>query len=193
MGKSKDDFIQMRQSDIKENMSEGIPMHHTAPNTVSPSVQVEIGFKALVSLDAASIDTLARAKVNEVAEGNLDAAKLFALGQKISLLGTTIVDNVKNYVYGKTYATKGETYTIDGVELTPSALGTKYNYSGTGDKQWEELNSQFEAIKKAKEDREKFLKTIKDKLDIYDPETSEVYTIQAPIKTETQGYKSKVK
>lgn len=187
MGKVKDMAMELEE-ELRASKSNELAQ----VKTVSPSVSVERGLTALTGLDAAAIDTLARAKVNEVAEGHLDAAKLFALGQKISLLGTTIVDNIKGYVYGKTYATKGETYTIDGVELTPSALGTKYAYDKTGDPEWELLNAIFENAKKAKESREKFLKALSEPLQFVDKD-GVGHTIQPPVKTEINGYKSKVK
>lgn len=160
--------------------------------TTSPSLSVSNGLSALVSLDAAGIDTLARAKVNEVAEGVTDPAKLFALGQKIALLGTSIVDNVKGYVYGKTYATKGETYTIDGVELTPASLAVKYDYRSSGSPIYDELLEAFETAKKNKEDYEKFLKSIKGSISINHPDTGEVMDIREPNKSETAGYRSKI-
>ena len=185
MTKTKDMAMQMREAETFDISQQ------KASVGLSPSAQVNNGLAALKHMDAASIDTLAKALIHEVAEGNAAEDKLFALGQKISLLGESIVSNVKNYVYGKTYCQKGDKYITDGVELTPSPLGTKYAYDETGDPEYAELTEAFKKAEKAKKDREAFLKTLKEPLNYVDKD-GVGWTIQPPVKTETQGYKSKV-
>ncbi len=184
--KTKEAAMQLREQEQSLDMG-----NQTASVGTPPSVRVNNGLSALKQMDAASIDTLAKALIHEVAEGNVAEDKLFALGQKISLLGESIVSNVKNYVYGKTYCQKGDKYITDGVELTPSPLGTKYDYEMTGDPVYAELNEAFKKAEKAKKDREAFLKTLKEPLNFVDND-GVGHTIQPPVKTETQGYKSKV-
>ncbi len=184
--KTKDAFMQLR--DEEQNTPVGT---NIALNNTSPSVRVNNGLSALKQMDAASIDTLAKALIHEVAEGNAAEDKLFALGQKINLLGSSIVDNVKNYVYGKTYCQKGDKYITDGVELTPAPLGTKYDYEISGDPEWRLLNTIAENAAKARKDREAFLKTLKEPLNYVDKD-GVGHTIQPPVKTETMGYKSRV-
>lgn len=184
MEKTKDAFMQLREQGEAT-------IDNNIPTTLSPSAQVNNGLNALKQMDAASIDTLAKALIHEVAEGNAPEDRLFALGQKISLLGSSIVDNVKNFVYGKTYCQKGDTYTIDGVELTPAELGVSYSYENTGDPVYAEIMETFKKAEKAKKDREAFLKTLKEPLNFVDND-GVGHTIQPPVKKATLGYKSKI-
>jgi len=187
MDKTKEMAMQMREQEQTFDISQ-----QKASVGISPSAQVNNGLSALKQMDAASIDTLAKALIHEVAEGNAAEDKLFALGQKISLLGESIVNNVKGFVYAKTYCQKGDKYITDGVQLTPSAIGTKYDYASSGDPIWEEINEEFTKAKKMKDDREKFLKTIKGSMTLVDPSTGDIIEIKEPIKTGTEGYTSKV-
>lgn len=61
--------------------------------------------------------------------------------------------------------------------------GSRYDFSTTGDIEWERLNQEFESAKQAKEEREKFLKGITKPMASVDDETGEVYTIYPPQKT----------
>lgn len=63
---------------------------------------------SLLSLDAAAIDTLARAIVQSVADGDKDALEVLITAKKGAAFFKAIDDNVKNFAYGKQYATKGE-------------------------------------------------------------------------------------
>ena len=57
---------------------------------------------------------------------------------------------------------------------------------------WERLDADFKTAKARKEEREKFLKTIKSKVTVVDDETGEVATIYEPVKSGQSGYRSKV-
>jgi len=180
MSKTKEAFMEMREQEIAELQ---LP---------SPSQSLSRVLPTLKQLDAASIDTLARALVNEVAEGTRDGVDLFTLATKLSLFADTLKENVKSYVYGKTLAQKGDKYVLNGVELTPAEIGTKYSYESCQDTMWERLDADFKTAKARKEEREKFLKTIKGKVTVVDDETGEVATIYEPVKSGQSGYRSKV-
>jgi len=180
MSKTKEAFMEMREQEIAELQ---LP---------SPSQSLSRVLPTLKQLDAASIDTLARALVNEVADGTRDGVDLFTLATKLSLFADTLKENVKSYVYGKTLAQKGDKYVLNGVELTPAEIGTKYDYESCKDTMWERLDADLKTAKARKEEREKFLKTIKGKVTVVDDETGEVATIYEPVKSGQSGYRSKV-
>lgn len=185
MGKVKASFMEQREQEFY-NDEEG-------PNELNNHVALSKAVKSLVGLDAATIDTLAKAEIQSVAEGFKDPVDLFTLSTKGLLYFNSINENLKPYVYAQQLAPKGGTYIKNGVELTPSELGVKYDFTRCGDAEWVDLNTQFENAKKAKADREKFLKGIKQKLTVVDEATGEVSTIYEPIKSGIMGYKTSVK
>jgi hypothetical protein len=164
-----------------------------APNelSVTPSVKLANVLPTIRDIDATTIDTLARALVNEVAEGNRSGVDLFTQAVKLSLFADTVRENVKGYVYGKTLCEKGATFTFNGVELSPAELGVSYDYSSCGSSKWKELKAIADAAKKDLEDYQKYLKSIKGKVITVNEETGEVETIFEPVKSGQSGYKTR--
>jgi hypothetical protein len=148
-------------------------------------------FNSLLGMDAATIDTIARAIVQDVANGDRDALETLIYAKKGAMLFKAIDDNVKNYAYGKQYAAKGENVVKFGCKVEQSELGVSYDYSVTGDTEWEHLKAVATKAKAALDDREKFLKTIKGTMDVV--VMGEPITIHEPIKKATLGYKITVK
>jgi len=181
MSKTKEAFMEMREQEIAELQ---LP---------SPSQSLSRVLPTLKQLDAASIDTLARALVNEVADGTRDGVDLFTLATKLSLFADTLKENVKSYVYGKTLAQKGDKYVLNGVELTPAEIGGKYSFEHCNDPDWDRLDWEVKRWKQSKDERETFLKSLKEPLTTVNDETGEVIRIQPANKIGgVQGYRSKV-
>jgi len=146
----------------------------------------------LINLDKDSISDLAKTVVQTVQEGNADALETLILAKKGQELFKAIEDNIKDSVYAKQYASKGETTIVKGCKVEQAELGVKYDYSWCGDPVYEDLLARFNLAKKLKEDREKFLKTVKGKMTIV-TEWGEPVEIQEPIKSGQMGYKITIK
>jgi hypothetical protein len=78
---------------------------------------------------------------------------------------------------------------IKGSEFSIVEAGTKYDYSNCNDFEYNMLNTQLEALKSTLKDRETFLKSIKEPLQMIDELTGEVYAIYPPKKTSTTTLK----
>lgn len=178
--------------------SKEMAMQHNESVNAEPTRQQSIAttFNTLLGMDAATIDTIARAIVQEVADGNKDALETLIYAKKGAALFKAIDDNVKNFAYGKQYAAKGENVVKFGCKVEQSELGVSYDYSVTQDPEWEHLKAKAGEAKageaKAKlDDREKFLKTIKGSMDVI--VMGEPVTIYEPLKKATLGYKISIK
>jgi len=66
---------------------------------------------------------------------------------------------------------KDEKVIIDGVTMTQSETGVKYDYRASGDPQWIELDKQITELIEKRKEREKFLQVIPYDNGIVDPET----------------------
>ncbi len=67
--------------------------------------------------------------------------------------------------------------------------GTRYDYSGCNDPEYDRVLWEFENAKKAKEDKEKELKSLKESYEILDQDSGEVITVYPPVKTSTSTVK----
>lgn len=73
--------------------------------------------------------------------------------------------------------------------ITKAEVGAKYDYCNCNDPIWNDLDKKEQEIKKEKKDREKFLKAIKGREMIVDPDTGEMVEVFAPVKTSTTSLK----
>ena len=76
---------------------------------------------------------------------------------------------------------------IFGVKISKSEVGVRYDY--TKDGVWNDLNSELEPIKDKIKEREKFLKTLQQK--VADIDTGEI--IEPPVKLSTTALKLSIK
>ena len=83
---------------------------------------------------------------------------------------------------------KGEQCVKHGASFALKEAGVSYDYSGCGDLQWSDLDSQIKVLTEQRKEREKFLRGIKDSLTIVDESTGEIATLHAPIKRSTSTY-----
>jgi hypothetical protein len=146
--------------------------------------------KNLVQLDKAGITDVARQIQNAVAEGLIDPADALIYAKKGEAMFKEIGDNVKGYAYSKDY---GKNYARFGAVLTQTELGVKWDYSNCNDPELTKLQQAFNESKKALEDRQKYLKTLKKSQTIVDEDSGEIVTIYPPVKTSTLGYSCEVK
>ena len=149
--------------------------------------------KNLIHADKSGIEDLSKAIVQQVADGDLDPTYAFIHAKKINELSTLLVNNIKPYMVDKNMPSKGEKLVMYNVEFTQAEVGVKYDYSGTGDRVYEEIMERFNKVKAEKDEREKFLKTIKKPTGTYDTETGEGWEIQPPVKSGTVSVKTELK
>jgi hypothetical protein len=149
---------------------------------------LQITTKSLQTLNKDNITDLAKHLVAEVAEGNLDAMDMLIQGKKLELLAKSICDNVKDFAYGKTYATKGNPYLRFEAKVEAAELGTEYDYSNCNDDEVVQLTLKAEMAKKALDARKKFLQGLTKPTTIV-TDDGEIVTINPAVKKATQGYK----
>lgn len=96
----------------------------------------------------------------------------------------TLIENALNEIsqYEKNSVIKGSEFSI--VEA-----GVKYDFSDCNDLEYNTLSIQLEALKSTLKDRETFLKSIKEPLQLIDETSGECYTIYPPKKTSTTTLK----
>jgi hypothetical protein len=144
----------------------------------------------IISLDKASIKTQSSLIKQRVLDGELDALDVLILAKKGQLAYKQLEDDVKDLAEEKSY---GKDYCKHGVDILEKMNGVKYDYSKTNDKEWELLNKSFEDAKKAKDEREAFLKGLSKSMELVDTDTGETYTLYPPIKSGKMGLNLTIK
>ena len=134
------------------------------------------------------IETFANQLEQGLINGQIVASDLLrfqkAMEKVFDKIKPTLIENALNEIsnYEKNAVIKGSEFSI--VEA-----GVKYDYSDCNDIEHNILNTQLEALKSTLKDRETFLKSIKEPLQMIDETSGEVYTIYPPKKTSSTTLK----
>ncbi len=134
------------------------------------------------------IETFAYSLEQGLNNGQIVASDLLrfqkAMEKVFEKIKPTLIENALNEIsqYEKNSVIKGSEFSI--VEA-----GVKYDYSNCNDIEYNTLTIQLEALKSTLKDRETFLKSIKEPLQMIDETSGEVYTIYPPKKTSSTTLK----
>lgn len=80
-----------------------------------------------------------------------------------------------------------------GATIEKADVKTEYDYSVCGDIDYELFEVALNTAKESLEDRKKFLRSLKEPMDILDRDSGEVRTVRPPLKKSTAGLKVSIK
>ena len=144
-----------------------------------------------VALTKEIIRERAAAIIELIDEGHLKATQVALNVKSISDLFDELKDQLRGRVLDELNAyTKGEEITLFGATFEVIEAGTKYDYTGCNDAEYNDLTSAINELTAKRKEREKFLRGIKNATTIVNEETGEVVRILPPVKTSTTTYKT---
>lgn len=153
--------------------------------------ELEVKTTGLLTSTKADIASIVKNAVSEVQDGNVDKIDAYIFAKKLETLGKDLAGKLKPIAetvpIGKTGLIKYN------AEITEGMLGVKWDFSECGDYQYDELIAQINVYKEAIKNREDFLKTIIKPTEVYNPDTSEVYIVNPPVKSGALGITVKLK
>lgn len=104
-----------------------------------------------------------------------------------------ILDEIKDNVNREADKYPGVSFRYRGNELVKGDVSTTYDYSICCDTEWERRKVDADAAKERLQEREGFLKALKEPLEVCDTVTGEMITIRPPLKKTVQGVKFFIK
>lgn len=171
MGKSSEQFLQMREDEVSQNLS----------------------FQHLLDAKKSNIATAVANISSIIKDGNYDSLKGLILAIKGKALFTDLEKELRP-IAEEHYLNKIEKgYSTFEVKVDQSPTKTEYDYSVCKDIEYDALivkKTNIDAEVKAKET---FLKTLTKPLEVVDTETGETYTIYPPNKLQKDGLKITIK
>lgn len=152
-----------------------------------------IGAARLLPTTQTQIDVFSDQMIESVRQGETNPLEVLVILKAFEKATERILKEVReNYVKeADKYSEKS--FELFGAKLEKAEVGTKYNYSICNDPVYNRrLAIATEANKLVKE-REDFLKSLKDPLNIVDEETGELVKIIPPLKTSTESVKVSIR
>lgn len=143
-----------------------------------------------VALTKVIIQDRAKSIIELIDEGHLKASDVMLNMKSITDLFDALKDELRTRVVDElSVYTKGEDIIRYGARFEVVEAGTKYDYSGCGDPDYNYLTERINALTTERKDREKFLRSMKTGTTIVNEETGEVIRIIPPTKTSTTTVK----
>lgn len=153
--------------------------------------ELEVQTKGLLQSDKAQLSSIVNNAVNIVKDGYVDKLDAYIFAKKLETLGKDLAGKLKPIAetvpIGKVGLTKYN------AELSEGMQGVKWDYSECGDSMYNEMVEQKKALDEAIKNREKFLQTITKPTEVYNSETSELESVNPPIKSGALGITVKLK
>jgi hypothetical protein len=124
----------------------------------------------------------------EVEAGNLNPLTLAVYLKWMEKIKEALDSKLKDSLL-KEAAKNGKSFEMMGFKIEQVEAGTKYQYEGTGDIEWERLDQAALSANQSKKERETFLRALKKEMPFVNEETGEWYSVTPPIKTSTTTLK----
>jgi hypothetical protein len=151
---------------------------------------LQLELEDFINADKDRIKTIANKAYNSVMDGEADAVDTLIFIKKGSELFKELDAKIRPVAESKPI---GKGYVKFGVKVDEAMAGVGYDYSQTGDIEYQQLNEVFEAAKAAVEARKTFLKAVTKPIEMVNTDTGETYTIHPPIKSGKLGLKLTIK
>jgi hypothetical protein len=143
----------------------------------------------LMPSTASEVARFSRGIIQAVKNGEVSPLKVLVMLRSLEAVSELVRDEISDELLNEAERYPEKKFDAYGASIEKSELGTKYLYEKSGDVEWEQLNSEFETIKRRKSERETFLKSLKEPMTAVHEPTGEVYKISPPVKTSKSGVK----
>lgn len=125
-----------------------------------------------------------------VTDGYVDPIDALIFTKKLSELAKELDTKIRPIAESKPI---GKEYQKFGVSIIEKMNGVSYNFETCNDPIYEKLNRDFENAKAELDARKDLLKTVTKNVEMYDPETSEVFVCKPPVKNGKLGFTLTIK
>ena len=161
-------------------------VYHAVPDTA-------LGVLEMFNPTKEGIISFSAKVINDVENGKVDPLRVQLLCKTLEEISDKIKNGIKDNL--KTAAAKygDKPFMFAGAEFHLTSTYTKYDYSECGDPAWEEWSFDESSAKRKREDRETFLKSLKEPITMVDDRTGELCTVRPPVKKQTEGVKISIK
>lgn len=123
---------------------------------------------------------------NSLTNGDIDPLEMALYFKAMDEISKSVKDTLTQMAVSE--AEKyGKTFQFKGAEISIREMGTKYDFTDSGDIKLQSISDSINELSEKRKERENFLKTLKEPLVAVDDETGETYTMYPPKKSSTTG------
>lgn len=143
----------------------------------------------LMASTSTQVDVFSDGIIQDVKEGRESALKIMIQLKAMEMSTERIKKEIKDSYLTEADRYPGNEFEFLGNKIVKADVYTAYDYSKTGDTEWEALDAELKTAQERLKDREAFLKTLKAPLPTTDRNTGEEIIITPPTKRTVPGLK----
>ncbi len=144
-----------------------------------------MGAARLLPISQTEIDVFSDGIIYSVKSGECSSLEVLTILKSFEKASDRIIKQIRNNFVTEAEKYPERSFEFNGVKITKTEVGTKYNYLICGDPIY---NDRFKISKEADKqlkEREEFLKAMKEPIAFLDEATGEVVKVIPPLKTST--------
>lgn len=146
-----------------------------------------MGALRIMPSTATEVAKFAHQIITSVRSGDANPLEVLVMLKALELLSKEVIEQIEENILTASEKYSEKKFEVFGALVERAENGTKYNYLGTGDIEYERLHSEAKIANERLKQREDFLKALKAPLTAVVEETGEVYKINPPFKTSKSG------
>ena len=104
-----------------------------------------------------------------------------------------ITEKIKENYLTESEKYPGDKFDFKGNQIQKGDVHTEYDYTVSGDPIWEQRKTILDMAKSQLNEREEFLRALREPITIIDDESGEIATVRPPLKKTTPGLKITIK
>jgi hypothetical protein len=143
----------------------------------------------LMPSTASEVARFSKGIIESVKEGRANPIKVLIMLRALEAISELVREEIGENVSREADNYSEKKFEAFGALVAKEDVGVKYRYETAKDVEWEQLNSEFETIKRRKSERETFLRVLKTPMTVVNPDTGEVTEVRPPMKTGKPGIK----
>lgn len=155
-------------------MSELLPQTATEYLTLAPNTQT-------------SIDVFSDSVIESVQAGEVNPLTVLIQLRAMAKASERILKEIHDNIMTEAGKYPGTEFEFAGNKITKAEHGTRYDFTGCKDTEWELYDAQRLSVANSLKERETFLKALKTPIEVLDRHTGELVTLQPPTKKSTSG------
>jgi hypothetical protein len=148
-----------------------------------------IGTLKLMPTTTQQIARFSKMLIEDVQSGNVNPLELLVMLRALERISETVLDAIQSNIDTAKDNYSEKNFDVLGAKVEKSEIAVRYRYETAKDIEWERRRAAVDAAMSLLNEREEFLRTLREPMTAVDTESGEVFTISPPLKASKSGVK----
>lgn len=148
-----------------------------------------IGTLKLMPANTQQIARFSKLLIEDVQAGVVNPLELLVMLRALERMSETVLEAIQSNIETAKDKYSEKDFDVLGARIEKAEVGIIYDYGGTGDRDWERFKTDEMTAAGRRKERETFLRSLKEPMEVLDRETGELVMIRPPLRRSKSGLK----